>query len=93
MRRLVAGILGLLGVAILVDVAVITLVAPEAKVDGFRQVLLVIIGALLVLSGAVTFSWPRRGAVETTADEPTPAPGPTPSGYPSEGDQRPDLRQ
>jgi len=68
-RRLIAAILGVLGLVVLVDVALIAVLQPDATYDGFRQVLFVIVGALLVLGGAVTFAWPRRGRVETPDDE------------------------
>jgi uncharacterized membrane protein YedE/YeeE len=64
-RRFIASILGVLGIVVLLDVLAIAVMQPEAKVDGFRQVLFVIVGGLLVISGAVTFSWPKRGTVET----------------------------
>lgn len=65
-RRIIAAILGLLGLMILVDVAVVSLVHPDTNIDGVRQVMFVIVGALLVLGGAVTFAWPtKKGQVET----------------------------
>jgi uncharacterized membrane protein YedE/YeeE len=64
-RRFVATILGVLGVVVLVDVAIIATVQPDASYDGFRTVMLVIVGALLVSGGAITFAWPKRGSVET----------------------------
>lgn len=66
MRRLVAGILAMFGVFVLIDVAVIAIVQPAETYEGFRQVMLIVIGALLVVSGVVTFAWPKRGSVETT---------------------------
>lgn len=60
-RRLVAVILGLFGIVVLIDVVIIAIIQPEAALDGFRHVMFIIIGGLLVLSGAVTFSWPKKG--------------------------------
>lgn len=68
-RRIIASILGILGAMLLVDVAVVASVNPEANFDGFRQMLFVIVGGLLVVGGAVTFAWPKRGTVETMFDE------------------------
>lgn len=67
-RRLIAVILGVLGVVVLMDVAIIGAVQPDADYDGFRQVLFVIVGSLLILGGAVTFAWPKRGSVQTRED-------------------------
>lgn len=67
-RRLVACILGVLGLMILIDVAVIAIVNPDASLDGFRQMMLVVVGGLLIVSGAITFAWPKRGSVETRDD-------------------------
>ena len=87
-RRLIAAILGVLGLVVLVDVAVIGVVSPDASFDGFRQMLLVIVGGLLICGGAITFAWPHRGSVETPhegsdggvpAAEPSPASPPDPS--------------
>lgn len=64
-RRLIAGILGVFGIVLLIDVAVIAVVQPDANYDGFRQVLIVIVGGLLIVGGALTFAWPKRGSVET----------------------------
>jgi hypothetical protein len=64
-RQFIAAIIGLLGMMVLIDIALIGMVNPGASYDGFRQVIFVIIGALLVLSGAITFAWPKRGSVES----------------------------
>ena len=68
-RRLVAAILGVLGVVLLVDVLVIAVVHEHPDLSGARAVLFVIIGALLVVAGVVTFAWPSRGTIETTDDD------------------------
>jgi uncharacterized membrane protein YqjE len=65
-RRLVASILGLLGVMVLLDVLVITVVDPYRSLDGFRQALIIIVGALLIVGGSVAFAWPKRASLETT---------------------------
>jgi predicted tellurium resistance membrane protein TerC len=67
-RRLVAVILGVLGVAVLVDVLVIALVNEHPDLSGARTILFVIIGALLVIAGALSFVWPTSGGIETTRD-------------------------
>ena len=75
-RRIIACILGLFGIVILIDVAVISIMRPDVDYDGFRQVFFVIIGALLVCCGAVTFAWPKHGRVETLDDATTAATDP-----------------
>jgi len=67
-RKLIAVILGFLGVVILIDVLIIAVIHPEVNYDGFRQVLFVIVGALLVIGGSITFKWPNKGSVETKDD-------------------------
>jgi hypothetical protein len=69
---MVAAILGAFGFVILIDVAIIAITQPDVNYDGFRQVLFVIIGGLLVVGGAVTFSWPKRGSVETKEEDEPP---------------------
>jgi hypothetical protein len=64
-RIVISIILGVLGVAVLIDVLLIGLVQPDVNYDGFRVVLFVIVGALLVIGGAITFAWPSKGSVET----------------------------
>jgi len=67
-RRLIAVILGMLGVVVMLDVAVIAIANPETTdFTGFRHVMLFIIGGLLILSGTLTFSWPRK-SVGTSVD-------------------------
>jgi len=68
-RKFIAAIIGLLGMMVLLDVLIIGVVNSDADYNGFRQVLFVIIGALLVLSGAITFAWPSRGSVESKEKE------------------------
>jgi hypothetical protein len=68
-RRLIAVILGLLGVMVLLDVLVIAIVRPDAPHDGtVRPVLIIIVGGLLVVGGVISFAWPKRGSVETKGD-------------------------
>jgi hypothetical protein len=68
-RRLIAGILGALGAMILIDVLIIALAEPDRPLDGFRQAILLVVGALLVLGGAISFAWPKRGQVTTEGDD------------------------
>jgi len=68
-RQLVALIIGVLGVVLLVDTMVIVLVHEHVDLSGARAVFVILVGALLVIGGVVTFAWPQKGSVETT-DEP-----------------------
>ena len=53
-----AVVLGVLGLAVLVDVLVVVLVAEHAPdLDGARTLLLVIVGALLIVAGVVVVDW------------------------------------
>ncbi len=72
-RRVVAVVLGLLGIAVLVDVLVIVLVEDDPDLSGAREALLVIIGALLVLAGAVTIDWRKLRAGHNDHDESPPS--------------------
>ena len=86
-RRFIAAIIGAIGVVVLLDVLVIAVVHPDADFDGVRQILLLVVGSLLVLGGAVTFSWPDRGQVATNGGsaEPegtAPSAGPPPKATP-----------
>lgn len=65
-KRIVAAILGLLGVFILVDVLVLALALEHVNFNGFRQALIVVVGALLLIGGVITFSWPSHGDVRST---------------------------
>ena len=71
LRRLVALLLGLLGVVLLLDVLVIAVVHEHPDLSGARTALFVIIGALLVIGGVVTFSLP--GGIKSK-DEKDPQP-------------------
>lgn len=71
LRRMVAVIIGVLGLVILIDIMVIAIIHPEANFEGVRQVLFIIIGALLVVGGSITFAWPKRGSVETPSEPET----------------------
>lgn len=68
-KRIVAAILGLLGIIILVDVLVLAITLEHVNFNGFRQVLIVVIGALLLIGGVITFSWPQHGDVRSTRSE------------------------
>ena len=69
LRRLVALLLGILGVVLLLDVLVIAVVHEHPDLSGARASLFVIIGALLVIGGAVTFALPGRARVRSRDEE------------------------
>lgn len=60
-RRIIAVILGMFGLFLLLDLLIISMVQPQANYDGFRQVMIIIVGALLMLGGVLTIVWPSKG--------------------------------
>ena len=65
-RRVVAIVLGVIGLMVLLDVLIIAIIKDHPDLSGARTILIIIIGGLLIIGGVLTVAWPAKVVASPT---------------------------